>query len=64
MTLTDLHGNSTHKHPGARVVTEDGRLLYIGTVDGRHEFFLDDKNLGDISLERALAKYTEAQNNG
>lgn len=52
----------------ARIVEELGgmRLVYQGTLDGRHEFFLECKgdrgarvNLGPLSLESAKAALLE-----
>lgn len=45
----------------ARPVTDDGRLIYVGTLDGRHEFFLDKNPLGGITLDAAIAAYEAAK---
>ena len=62
MRLTDDHGQTTRRFPTGRAVTDDGRLVYVPYQLGDnvgHEFFLDDTNLGQISLEEATAKYKE-----
>lgn len=52
----DKNGHLT-QYPGRIVyVHDDWRLVYIGTVDGRHEFFAEHAsrvNLGQISLAEA-----------
>lgn len=62
MRLTDDHGQTTRRFPTGRAVTDDGRLVYVPYQLGEnvgHEFFLDDTNLGHISLDEAMEKYKE-----
>lgn len=58
--LTDDHGQGTDRFPTGRPVTKDGRLTYVPWVTGDkagHEFFLDGQNLGEITLDAAMAEY-------
>lgn len=52
----DKHGHLT-QYPGQIVyVHDDWRLVYIGTLEGRHEFFAEQAtrtNLGGVSLAAA-----------
>ena len=59
MRITDDHGKSLRKPEGARPVTDDGRLIWVGPVLPHewHEFFLDGVNLGCITLEQAMKTY-------
>ena len=59
MRITDDHGKSLRKPEGARPVTDDGRLIWVGPIlpHERHEFFLDGVNLGCITLEQAMKTY-------
>ena len=59
MRITDDNGQSPLKNAGARPVTEDGRLLWVGPVQPNHsqEFLLDGVNLGNITLEKAMDAY-------
>lgn len=61
--LTDDYGIGTGRFPTGRLVTQDGRLIYVPHVIGdtcKHEFFLDEQNLGEITLETAMAAYSTA----
>ncbi len=62
MRNTDDHGKSTHKPEGARSVTDDGRLLWVGPIlpHQQPEFFLDGVKLGNITLEQAMGSYRSA----
>ena len=61
MRRTDAHGRSLHRPEGARPVTDDGRLLWVGPIlpHQQHEFFLDGVNLGSVTLEQAMEAYHE-----
>ena len=60
MRLTEDNGRSTYRPEGARAVTGDGRLLWVGPIlpHERHEFFLDDVNLGSVTLKQAMGSYS------
>ena len=62
MKLTDDHGQSTFPFPGGRLVTNDGRLVWVGPLLPHQfgEFFLDGVNLGNITLEQAMGSYSLA----
>lgn len=51
------------QYPGRiAYVHDDWRLVYIGTIDGRHEFFAEKshrQNLGDISFAEAKKQLIE-----
>ena len=51
------------QYPGRIVYVHDNwRLIYIGTVDGRHEFFAEEFNrikLGSLSFNEAKAAMIE-----
>ncbi len=57
-TLRDKHGHMV-QYPGRIVYVHDKwRLVYIGTIDGRHEFFAEEVariNLGSLSFDAAKA---------
>jgi hypothetical protein len=57
-TLRDKHGHMA-QYPGRIVYMHDNwRLVYLGTVDGRHEFFAEQStrvNLGSLSFDAAKA---------
>jgi len=59
MRLTNDYGESTRYPAHSRLVTNDGRLLWIGPVMDHqvHEFFLDGVNLGSITLDQAMEQY-------
>lgn len=56
--LTDDNGRGFHNPCGARAVSDDGRLLWVGPLlPHQHgEFFLDGANLGSITLEQAMSR--------
>ena len=62
MRVTEDNGKSPRRPEGARPVTDDGRLLWVGPVlpHERHEFFLDGVNLGCITLEQAMGSYSRS----
>jgi hypothetical protein len=55
-TCRDQNGQWV-QYPGQIVYIHDNwRLVYIGTLDGRHEFFAEQvsrRNLGEISFDAA-----------
>lgn len=58
MTCRDKHGHWV-QYPGRIVYVHDNwRLVYVGTIDGRHEFFAEEvsrTNLGALSFDAAKA---------
>lgn len=56
--LRDKHGHMS-KYPGRIVYTHDAwRLVYMGTIDGKHEFFAEQATrvrLGALSFAKAKA---------
>lgn len=57
-TCRDKHGHWV-QYPGRIVYVHDNwRLVYVGTLDGRHEFFAEEvsrTNLGAVSFDAAKA---------
>lgn len=60
MQLTDDHGQPIQRPAGARPITDDGRLLWLGPVLPHQfgEFLLDGVPLRASSVDEALAAHS------
>ncbi|HEY6020658.1 MAG TPA: hypothetical protein VIY48_12430 [Candidatus Paceibacterota bacterium] len=57
--MTDDHGQSIFPRHSTRLVTNDGRLEWVGPIlpHEQGEFFLDGVSLGNVTLEQAMGSY-------
>ncbi len=58
----DKQGHLVQYHGRIAYVHDYWRLVYIGTIDGKHEFFAEKsyrQNLGDISFAEAKKQLIE-----